>query len=330
MIIARHCGFVLLAAARAAGTLDPYRAMGMGPMTRTHVRTSIIIAIVMALGLAAAAPVAAAPTGEVHEIRDVVYTTRDGTPLHFDAAVPATWSPDRPTIVYVHGGGWNSGTRTTYHQGMRQMARLGWVAVSVEYRLGEAGTFPGAALDVTDAVNYLTRNARAWGIDRDAIVLAGDSAGGNLAQLVGTWGTSAADRPVDVAGVVAWSGLTNLYGIRSSVLGTVHSWLDDAIVGFTGCGLLGVISRQCHWSWSTASPVTHVDPSDPPMFVAHGLDELVPISDTRAYVTRRANAGLRTTTAYEEGTAHGTALQQPTAVPMLRFIHEVVGRESPV
>ena len=86
-------------------------------------------------------------------------------------------------IVFVHGGGWSAGTRTTGPDFERFFARDGFAMASIDYRLTPAGVFPRSVEDVKTAVRYLRKHAATYNLDPDRICLWGTSAGGHLAAI---------------------------------------------------------------------------------------------------------------------------------------------------
>lgn len=109
--------------------------------------------------------------------------TVGGTDLRAAVYLPTSRSLPAPVIVYIHGGGFMTGTFTETAADLRWFADKGWLVVSVEYRLFETGnpTWELAPGDVTCAFAWTYRNAGRFGGDPSRIALLGDSAGGNLA-----------------------------------------------------------------------------------------------------------------------------------------------------
>lgn len=87
-----------------------------------------------------------------------------------------------PAVIYFHGGGWCIGSRAQVQNAMRLLAEYsGAVVFNVEYRLAPEYRYPCATDDCWQVVRYIHANAAELGIDTNKIVVAGDSAGGNIA-----------------------------------------------------------------------------------------------------------------------------------------------------
>ena len=89
-----------------------------------------------------------------------------------------------PAILYFHGGGWAIGSLEAYDHPCRFFcARSGCAVIAVDYRLAPEHKFPAAIDDALAAYRWLSEESDALGIDPGRIVLAGDSAGGNIAAV---------------------------------------------------------------------------------------------------------------------------------------------------
>jgi acetyl esterase len=91
----------------------------------------------------------------------------------------------RPLIAYFHGGGWVSCDIETHDSFCRALCKLtDMVVASVDYRLGPEAPFPAAPEDCYAATRWLSEHAAQFHMDPHRVVVAGDSAGGNLAAVV--------------------------------------------------------------------------------------------------------------------------------------------------
>lgn len=87
-----------------------------------------------------------------------------------------------PIVIYYHGGGWVIADLKTYDAAPRLMAKeLHAIVVSVEYRHAPEYRFPAQHDDANMAYDWAVKNAPGWGGDPTKLVVAGESAGGNLA-----------------------------------------------------------------------------------------------------------------------------------------------------
>ncbi len=117
------------------------------------------------------------PGPDVAEVADVTVPTRAGS---VGARVYEPVASPPGTVVYFHGGGWVIGSVDDWDAGCRVLAvGSGCRVVSVEYRLAPEHRFPAAADDAYDAFVWVAEN-----FDGGPVVVAGDSAGGNLAAVV--------------------------------------------------------------------------------------------------------------------------------------------------
>ena len=90
-----------------------------------------------------------------------------------------------PGILFVHGGGWVAGSLETHDGLCRRLSNeTGCRVIAVDYRLAPTHPFPYGLADAIAALNYVTKNPKAFGIDPERLGVAGDSAGGTLAAVL--------------------------------------------------------------------------------------------------------------------------------------------------
>ena len=94
----------------------------------------------------------------------------------------------RPCVVFLHGGGWRSGTREMDWPIAIRVARSGFVTVTVEHRLSPEAKYPAAVHDIKAAIRWLRAHGDEYHIDTNRIAVSGFSSGAQLAALVGVTG----------------------------------------------------------------------------------------------------------------------------------------------
>jgi acetyl esterase len=154
------------------------------------------------------------PVGFLH--RQIRLREQDGWVLNADIAGPLG-DPPFPTLVYLHGGGWVMGSPWTHRRLTAELAALGMLVISVDYRRAPKHRFPGAIDDARFALDWSRAHAVDFGGDADELVIGGDSAGANLAA-----GLLAAGRGVGVKAALLFYGIFDFHRalpVLSSMLG---------------------------------------------------------------------------------------------------------------
>eukprot|EP00276_Gloeochaete_wittrockiana_P007530 CAMPEP_0184643988 /NCGR_PEP_ID=MMETSP0308-20130426/785_1 /TAXON_ID=38269 /ORGANISM="Gloeochaete witrockiana, Strain SAG 46.84" /LENGTH=300 /DNA_ID=CAMNT_0027072273 /DNA_START=319 /DNA_END=1221 /DNA_ORIENTATION=+ len=120
------------------------------------------------------------PTSDGKEIRAWVYSPFDGG--NTSRQHRSLKAASLPAFVFVHGGGWVKGTLKIADPTMRFLAnKVHCKVVSIEYRLAPEHKFPRPLLDAYEAVKWVLRHGRSFGIDTTRVAIGGESAGGNIA-----------------------------------------------------------------------------------------------------------------------------------------------------
>jgi acetyl esterase/lipase len=120
---------------------------------------------------------------------DVAYGD-DGADTTMDVFRPASATGPLPTVVWIHGGAWISGSKEDVDPYMRILAAEGYTTIAVNYTIGPEGVYPLAVHQLNEALAYIDAHAEELGVDPSQIVLAGDSAGAQLASQMATLITS--------------------------------------------------------------------------------------------------------------------------------------------
>jgi acetyl esterase/lipase len=254
--------------------------------------TSLLVAAPQNQQPSTTPPAAARPEGgdSVSVEKDIVYGVQGGEKLLLDVYEPLFPSPTpRPAVVLIHGGWWTSLDKSTM-QGMGNfLARTGYVAVSVDYRLlhEDQNRWPAQLDDVQRAVRWLRANASKYNIDPDRIGAFGHSAGAQLAALLGMEDTRDNSDPAlakyssRVQAVVDVSGPTDFL--------TSHTADGETGMAF----LFGGGPDKLPDVWRSASPVSHVAKTNAPVLIVHGTgDSIVPMAQAQELYDKLQEAGV--------------------------------------
>lgn len=115
---------------------------------------------------------------------DRYITVRDGSSIKIRIYTPKAEGPF-PIIIYYHGGGWVLNSIETSDNSCELLAyQTNSIVISVDYRLAPEFKFPIPLHDCYDAFLWTVENAKNVNGKKNQIIVAGDSAGGNLATAI--------------------------------------------------------------------------------------------------------------------------------------------------
>lgn len=202
----------------------------------------------------------------ITENRDLVYKAIDARKLRLDAFHPATKAGEkRVAVIFIHGGGWRSGNKEQHHPVAQRLAALGYVCFTPEYRLSTEALYPAAIHDLKEAIQWVRAQATTFGIDTGKVVVAGFSAGGTLAALLGT--TNGQKVFETFPNTLQTSSRANAIIDIDGTLSFVHPDSgegDDRKKTSAATYWFGWSKKENETLWWQASPLTHVSAATPP------------------------------------------------------------------
>lgn len=308
----RRAGKLLVAGAVALGAGVGLHLLGRRRL-RVLVSVPAIVALVGSMVVVGAQLHAARAVGAGVDAADVfgvgsAATPPDATPeiarldgTALNASVWRTPAGVRPrsAVLWVHGGGFNAGSRDEQAGMARYLAGHGYPVVSVDYRLHSAQPWRDETDDVVCGLGWVEHHAGSLGTPAGRVSVVGGSAGGSLALNVAYgmrehsvasscgWTPTAAPRSVaafypvaDIAGVAADNG-------DAPVSQYAHTMTDAYLDGSPSA----VPSRL-----SYASPASKIRPGLQPTLLVNGAnDSLIRPQRNRRFVDRLHAAGDRAT-----------------------------------
>lgn len=209
-------------------------------------------------------------TREVDLFRELRYGPEAGQRL--DIFRPKSDEPaPLPVLVYFHGGGWISADKQIYDGIAAALSKHGYLIFNVNYRLAPGSRFPAALQDAALAIEWIERNLTHFGGDPSTVVLAGDSAGAQIAA----WYACAIHKPAlfpqvgieNTAGRMPIKGLLLFYGVYDfeTVMEARFPFIRIYAQSF-----LGGDSRSYAENSTVASPIRQVSSGLPPVFLCAG------------------------------------------------------------
>jgi len=277
-------------------------------MKRTTTLGVLFATTLIATGCAGGGQPSSTPAGSTASVTeaDVVYREVDGTELGLDACLPEAGDTPSPAVILLHGGGFVEGNRSS--SGMGQMctwfASHGYAAFPVSYRLVPDYIYPSQIEDVAASVEFLRANADRFAIDPARIGALGSSAGAIIALQAATQGEGATDSGSRLGAVVSLSGVADM-SPAAATLGEPSGEAMALMLAYLGCTDITTCDG------AAASPVTNLDPSDPPALLVTSKHDLVPVEQAQAMDAAMTEQGIPHELVVLLGGGHGAQLMTP-------------------
>lgn len=228
--------------------------------------------------------------GRIDAISGVVYSQvfergRSVRGLKMTLFVPRT-KEKKPAVLYFPGGGFTSADHEKFLEMRYALACAGYVVAACEYR-AVPNKFPALLEDAKAAVRWMRAHASEFGVDANRIGLLGDSAGGYVVQMAGAtngeknWDVGDfKEVSSDVQAVVSIYGISDLTTIGEGIGNeNVHASaaVTEALLlnGPAFKDFAGASVNADPQKAKAASPIGHVDGTEPPFLLMHGSGDKV-------------------------------------------------------
>lgn len=224
-----------------------------------------------------------APAG-VKELRDLVYVEGGHERHKLDLYLPEKAERPLPLIIWVHGGGWQNGSKDGCPPLRAGYVAQGYAVASINYRLSGHAVFPAQINDCKAAIRWLRAHAKEYSLDPQRFGVWGSSAGGHLVALIGTSGEvkefdvgANLDQSSRVQAVCDYYGPTDF-----TVFVTTPGYESHATDASPEAKLIGGAVMQNKDKAARVNPITYVSKGDPPFLIVHGdKDPTVPINQSQ-------------------------------------------------
>jgi acetyl esterase/lipase len=244
---------------------------------------------------------------------DIEYKKAQGQSLKLDVIAIEPLSQPRPTLLFIHGGGWVNGNKNETTLAALPFLAHGMNTVNIDYRLANQSHAPASVEDCRCALRWIYRHAKEYGFDTSKIVVAGESAGGHLALMTAMLQEDAGfdnecsaqegDVPLKPAAVISYSGPTD---VSDMLAGPHKSWF--AIEWFGSVANRADLARRL-------SPINYVRAGLLPVILAHAdSDPHVPSEQAARLHAALTRAGVPNQLIMLNGPIHGWALEQQLSV----------------
>ena len=246
--------------------------------------------------------------------KDIEFHIVDGISLKLDLYKPLTAKASLPVIVWVHGGGWQKGSKDRCP--ITWLCDHGFAVASVDYRLTDQAAWPSQLNDCRAAVAFLKTHQNRLGLNANRVGVSGSSAGGHLAAAMGTVDQTEAER--SASGVVAvcdYYGPTDLLTMPNNV---AKNKADEELAITPGGKLVGGAVLKNEEVAKSASPFYQASRGDAPTLIIHGTtDLLVPLEQSQRFHKILLAKGCESTLHIVPDVGHSIKLYQTTEIHKL-------------
>ena len=239
-------------------------------------------------------------------LTDIHYSDHERHKL--DMFFPDTAKSESGVILYIHGGGWQSGDKSVHSEDAQHFCSLGYICASINYRyVSEEIHIPDELDDITSAIETIKNECAKHGYNIDKLILSGGSAGAHLALLYAyTRKDESAVKPVAACVYcppVDCSKADFLLGIS----GEFEDWKYDIMSRCCGVKITKETFRTeiPQTALKKISPAEYVSENCIPTAVFYGKkDELIPPSHIHDFLEKLDNAGVKNEFLIYENSGH--------------------------
>lgn len=226
---------------------------------------------------------------EVEVIKNIPFAEIDGLKMKLDIRRHRQPADNAPVLVQIHGGAWTFGYGSKNEQGLPlavEMAKRGWIVVSISYRLYPKVVLPEQAIDCKRAIVWIKQHIAGYGGNPEFLVLTGGSAGGHLSSLLALTPDVKALQPGFEQQDTRVQGCVPFYGIYD-LLDSQHLQLSAGLSILMRKKIIGQSKTENPELYALVSPISHVCESAPPFLIIHGdKDSLTSLGEAQYFASQ--------------------------------------------
>jgi acetyl esterase/lipase len=245
---------------------------------------------------------------------NVVYARRGERELRLQIFVPffrGKYGRALPLVVYVQGSSWRKQELFLNLPQLSDFSRRGYVLAIVEYRESDCAAYPAQVEDVKDAVRFLKKNAGKYRVDKNKVIMWGDSSGGHIALCTAFSDEafpvpSASEQDTDVNVLIDYYGPTDIG--RMNEVPCTWDHITEESPGGRLIGGLNVLENPD--KVYPAVPMNHLSPDKfaPPVLIMHGdKDRIVPFQQSALLYEALVKNGKTCEFVKVKGADHGSS-----------------------
>lgn len=236
----------------------------------------------------------------IDEKKNIIYKALPKRNLHLDAFITNNSKEKLPAVLFIHGGGWKSGSKEMQNSLAKKMASNGYQTFTIEYRLSGEAQYPAGIDDIRNAIDFIKKNAKIFKIDSNKIAILGCSSGAQMASLIGTKYPNEVNAVINIDGILAF-----------------HH--PDSEEGKTAALWLGGNDEEIPEVWNEASALSHVSKKTPPFLLINSQFKRFSAGQNE-FIAKLKTFGINYKVEKIENSPHTFWLFEPWFEPTIKYI----------
>lgn len=199
---------------------------------------------------------------------------------------PSDSAKAAPVVIFIYGGGWDSGKKAQYFFAANAFVKRGYTVVVPDYIKYPQGRFPSFIEDGAETFAWTKRNISAYNGDPNNIFIVGHSAGAHTGALLATDGHYLSDVGYSKNDIRGFAGMAGPYGYTPKARKYIEIFKPES-------------------NYPKMKAMNFVDGSEPPMILMHGMsDKVVSVLNKDTLLDKLDQAGVKNQNIEYLGVSH--------------------------